>query len=534
MSLSGILSSSQVTSLITAAENQYNAPVKILQGQEIPLQTQISALGNISSILSSLQSATQGLDHLSALAQTQATVGNSGILSASANNTAQSGTYQVTVSGLAAAQSLYSQDFSSQNTTVGTGTIGITVGSGTTVNVQISSTNNTLAGIENAINGAGAGVSASLVYDGTGYRLVVAGNQTGAANSFTISTTGSALSGFTYSSGTTTMTESQSAQNASATVNGIAVTSATNSFSGTIPGVSFAVSATGSTTIDVSPSSTAAKTAIANFVNAFNAASTAIQKATAYTPGAASGQSGSGGPLMGNPIISSIENQMLSLISTTTAGGVSGGADAIGFGNAGITLTSSGTITINSGALTSALSTNYNQVLGLFGAMGGSSNPNVQYAGSAAGTVAGVYTVNVTTNSSALTSGTVNGYSASGSNGSMTVENGPAQGLSLNIAPGVTPTATLFFNQGVAQSLGSLLSSALGTNGTLQQAENSNQSQITAMNKQITSYEKTTQAQIQAMIAQFSAYENASSSAGQTSNELNAIFSNLFGGSSGG
>ncbi len=542
MSISGVLSSSQISSLVSAAETQYDAPITTLQNQEAPLQTQISAIGSLSSALSSLQSAIQGFSNLSSMPDMQATVGGNGnILTATASNTAQSGTYQIAVSGLATAQSVYSQDFSSQNSVLGSGTIGITVGSGTTVNVQITSGNDTLAGIENAINGAGAGVSASIVYDGTGYRLSVTGNQTGAANSFTLSTTGSALTGLSYTSGAYNMTENQAAQDATATVNGIAITSASNSFSGAIQGVSFSVSATGSTSIDVSQSTSAAQSAISTFVSAFNAASTAIQKATAYTPAVvSSGQSGTGssssgtaGPLLGNPVINSIENQMLSLISTETAIGPAGSSDNIGFGNIGITLTSSGTISVDSSTLSGALSQNYNQVLGLFGGMGGSSNPDVQYSGSTPNTSNGVYTVDVTSNSSTMTSGTVNGYMASGSNGVMTVGSGPAQGLSLSVASGVTPSATVFFNQGISQSLGSLLNSALGSSGVLQQSENDVQNQITSMNQQITSYQATAKQQIQAMISQFDSYENTSSTESETSNQLDAIFSSLFGSSSG-
>lgn len=533
MSISGVLSSSQIKALVTAAENQYNAPIQTIQAQETPLNTQISALGNLSSVLGSLQSAVQGLSNLSNLQRVQGTVGNSSILSASVSNTAPSGSYQVTVSGLAAAESLYSSDYTSQTTAIGTGSISIQVGSGSAVNVAITSSNNTLEGIANAINQSGAAVSASVVYDGTGYRLSVVGNNTGTNSSFTMSTSGSALSGFSYASGAYNMTENQAATNATASLNGITLTSQTNTFSGAIAGVSFTVAATGSTSLAVGVSTTAAMTAIQGFVQAFNKASGEIQSLTAYTPasGAASTAPGKAGPLLGDPVVTGIENQMLSMISSATAIGSGGVNNAIGFGNVGITLTSSGTISLDTGTLSAALSSNYAQVMGLFGPMGGSSNPAIQFSNATSGTAAGVYNVNVATNSSTLTSGTVNGYSASGTGGVMTVANGPAQGLQLSVASGTAPTASVFFNQGIASSMNSLLSGVLGSQGTLQQAQNDAQSQITAMNKQITQYQAATKQQISAMLAQFSAYENASSTYSTTSNQLNAIFSSLFGGS---
>lgn len=542
MSISGVLSSSQIQSLVTAAEKQYNAPISTLQAQAKPLSTEISAFGNLSSVLGNLQSAVQGLSSLSSLQQVQASAGNSAVLSATAANTAPTGTYQVTVSGIAHAQSLYSSDFTSQSSTIGTGSIAIAVGSGSAVTVGITSANDTLGGIANAINQSGAGVSASVVYDGTGYRLVVAGNSTGTNSSFTLSTTGSALSGFSYASGASGMTESQAAQNATALVDGIALTSQTNSFSGAIPGVSFTVSATGSSSVDVGVSTSAAQGVIQSFVSAFNKASSFIQSATSYTPpsgtaavsATGTASAGKAGPLIGDPVVQGVENQLLSMISTATAIGSGGTSSAIGFGNVGITLTSSGTISVNQSTLNAALSSNYAQVMGLFGAMGGSSNPNVQFSGATSGTAGGVYAVNVSANSATLTSGTVNGYSASGIGGAMTVTSGPAAGLNLSVSSGTAPTATVFFNQGIAAGMNSLLNGVLGSNGVIQQAQNDIQGQLTNMNSQIVQYQQASKQQIQSMLSQFNSYENTASSASQTANDLNAIFSSLFGASSGG
>ena len=542
MSISGVLSSSQIQSLVTAAENQYNAPITTIQAQAKPLSTEISAYGNLSSVLGGLQTAVQGLSNLSGLQQVQANVGNSAVLTATATNTAPTGTYQVAVSDLAQAQSVYSSDFTSQSSAIGTGSIAIQVGSGSAVTIGITSANDNLSGIANAINQSGAGVSASVVYDGSGYRLVVNGNNTGTNNGFTISTSGSALSGFAYASGASGMTESQAAQNATATLDGIALTSQSNSFSGAIPGVTFTVSATGSTSIGVNVSTTAAQSAIQSFVQAFNKASSFIQSATSYTPASGTAAvsatgtvaSGTAGPLIGDPVVQGVENQLLSIMSTATAIGSGGASSAIGFGNVGITLTSSGTISVNQSTLNSALSSNYAQVMGLFGGMGGSSNPNVQFSGSTSGTVGGVYAVNVTTNSATLTSGTVNGYSASGTGGLMTVTSGPAKGLALSVSSGTAPMSTVFFNQGIAASMNSLLNGVLGSNGVIQQAQNDIQGQLTNMNSQIVQYQQASKLQVQSMLSQFNSYENVASASSQTSNDLSAIFSSLFGASSGG
>lgn len=542
MSISGVLSSGQIQSLVTAAESQYNAPIATIQAQAKPLETEISAFGNLSSILGNLQSAVQGLTNLSSLQQVQANVSNSSVLDATASNAAPTGSYQVTVSATAQAQSLYSNDYNSQSTAIGTGSIAIQTGSGNAVTVNITKANDTLGGIANAINQSNAGVSASVVYDGTGYRLVVAGNMTGTNNGFTISTTGTALSGFAYNSSASGMTESQVAQNATASVDGITLTSQSNSFSGAVPGVTFTVSATGSSSVDVGVTTSAAQSVIQSFVQAFNKASNFLQSATSYTPASGTSAvsatgtvaSGTAGPLIGDPVVQNIESQLLSIVSSATAIGSGGVSSSIGFGNIGITLTSSGTINMNQSALSSALSNNYEQVMGLFGAMGGSTNPDVQFAGAASGTISGLYRIDVATNSNTLTSGTANGYTASGVGGAMTVTSGPGAGLNVTVTSGTTPTATLFFNQGIAASMNTLLNGVLGNNGVLQQAQNDIQGQLTNMNSQIVQYQQASKLQIQSMMSQFDSYENQASADSTTSSDLNAIFSSLFGSTSGG
>ncbi|MBU2766771.1 flagellar filament capping protein FliD [Acidithiobacillus ferrivorans] len=539
MSLSGVLSSSEIASLVQAAQQQYDAPIKTIQTQETPIKAEISAFGNISSVLGGLQGALGAFNNIPQMAQTSTSVSNSSIIAASsAGNTALLGTYTVAVSGLAMNESLYSQSYSTQSGSIGTGSITLQVGSGSSVSIQITSGNDTLAGIQGAINLAGAGVSATIVNNGSGYQLVVAGTQTGSGNAFSMSGSTTALSGFTYSGTTNNMTESQAASNASATLNGIAISSSTNTFSGALQGVSFTVAATGTSSLSVSHASSTLQQDITQFVSAFNSASQAMQKVTAYSPStssgsAATGGSGVAGPLIGNPIISSLESQLLGLVSSASAIGSGGAGQSIGMASVGLQLTSSGTISLNQSQLSSALSSNYAQVAGLFGAMAGSSNPDIQLSSAPSGLVAGVYAVNVTENG-LVTSGTVGGAVASGVGSVMGVQNGPLNGAVFAITPGVLAQGTVFFNPGIASSMSALLNGALGSTGSIAQSQQGEQNQITQMNKMISSYSTIGNQAIKSMLAQFSTYENAAAQAGAVSNDLAAIFNSLFGGSSGG
>ena len=106
-----------------------------------------------------------------------ASITDSSIASVSAAAGADVGTHTLEVTDLAVAQRLKSGTFTNITDTVGTGTLtiqygtfaaGTFTGNGTgTSTINIDSTNNTLAGVRDAINKANVGVTASIVNDGT-------------------------------------------------------------------------------------------------------------------------------------------------------------------------------------------------------------------------------------------------------------------------------------------------------------------------------------------------------------------------------
>ena len=104
----------------------------------------------------------------------------------SATSSASLGSYQLAVTNLASAQTLASGTFTATSDTLGTGTLTIAIGtpsySGSTyssfsqtssVDITIDSSNNTLSGVRDAINNAGAGVNASILKNGDNYQLLL-------------------------------------------------------------------------------------------------------------------------------------------------------------------------------------------------------------------------------------------------------------------------------------------------------------------------------------------------------------------------
>ncbi len=452
VSLSGLVSGINVQQLISNLSAAYQQPIMVLESQQQSYQTTLSAWGTLQSSLSSLQSSMSSLQNLSSLNNRSVSLSNNNAATATVSANAATGSYSLSNIVLAQSQSIYSQDFSSASSgAVGTGTLQIQVGSGAVTNVAIGSSNNTLDGIASAINTANAGVNAAVVYDGTGYRLTLTGTGTGASSAFSVTTSGAtgSLANLSYSSGSSGMTLSQAAQNAGVSINGLAVTSASNTISGAIPGVSLnLLQASGSTTLQVSASNSAFVGAVQSFTTAFNQTMGTINQLTAYNA-----QAGSGGPLLGDASVQGLRTQLLNLISGQGVGVASGSAYN-SLGSVGLGLTSSGTISLNTSTLSTALNSDFNSVAGLFGQVGSTSNANVQYVGAGSSTQAGTYALNV---SQAATQATVSGSAA-------VPTSGIAQSESLTISSGSSSVV-------VSLASGSSLATIVNTiNDTLQQS----------------------------------------------------------------
>ena len=210
--ISSVLSSDQITSLISQASAAYQAPANTLQAQEKPIQAQISALGQVQGALSSLQSALAGLADVGTLPQRSVTTSPSGAVDATVTNDAATGTYSLSNIQLAQSESLVSTGFASTSASLGAGSIVIQTGSAPAVTVNIASGEDNLTGIANAIDQANAGVQATVVYDGSSYHLVLTSDSTGTADAFTVSGSGG-LTGFSYYPGASGLTEVQAPQN---------------------------------------------------------------------------------------------------------------------------------------------------------------------------------------------------------------------------------------------------------------------------------------------------------------------------------
>lgn len=143
----------------------------------------------------------------------------------------------VIVNQLARAQTNYSAVVADRAAAIGRGTMTLTVG-GVPKTITIDAANNSLDGLANAINASGAGVTASIIADEGGHRLILKG-PTGEENAFTLTADAGAEPGLTaFATDGAGMTLGQSATDAEFTIDGIAFSRATNIVDDVVPGMS--------------------------------------------------------------------------------------------------------------------------------------------------------------------------------------------------------------------------------------------------------------------------------------------------------
>lgn len=258
---SGIDTGSLIDSLMTVAQQ----PIAQMTTRKAQIDGASSTISSLSSKLAALKSAALALSTTTGFGSFSASSSDPAVV-ATASGSANVGSYAVTVEALARSQKTRSASFASSTTALDmSGSFDIQVGTGAAKAVSITNTD-TLADIAAKITASGARVAASVMNDGTGYRLLVQGMDSGAANSFTLSENSTSL-GFSAAGNTY-----ETARDAAFTVDGMPITSPTNQVSGVIAGLKLALTkvTTSAATVQVTSDASALKTKVTTFVNAYN------------------------------------------------------------------------------------------------------------------------------------------------------------------------------------------------------------------------------------------------------------------------
>lgn len=339
-----------VQALLNSATSAAQQPLLLLQQQQANIQTQSSTLTSIENDITALATAVTALgDPGGGISALSATSSNSNVLTASADFTATAEAHNVTVNSLATTSSYYTNAVASSSTALATGSFTIAVGSTAPVTVTVDSTDNTLAGLASTINGLNAGVTASVVNDANGARLAIASNTSGSPGDLTVANN---TTGLTFNKAVT-------GSNASLTVDGVPINSTSNTITGVIPGVTLnlvGASPTTSVSVNVTPNTTQAQTAINTFVSAWNAVIQDFNTQFTVGAGASSVQ-----PLESDGTVRDAQQQLLSAV-TYSIGGNSG---FVNLASIGVNLNNDGTMTVDSTKLSNALGNNFTNVQGL-------------------------------------------------------------------------------------------------------------------------------------------------------------------------
>lgn len=408
ISVSGVGSGLDIEGLVTqlvAAEGQPTA--LRLDRKEASLQAKLSAFGTLKGGLSSFQDSLSGLKSLSNFNARTATVSDSTFFTASATSEANAGIYDITVSKLAQSHKLASSAFTNSTDVVGSGTITFRFGTydpgetsftanpdASSQSVVIDSTNNTLEGIRDAINDADIGVRASVINDGIGYRLLLSSASTGADNAIEVTvsdddgndTDASGLSQLVFTTTTKNLFTTVSGQDAELTIDGLAITRASNTVTEAIEGVTLNLADVGSANLTIELDKAGTRTAIEEFVDSFNELMATMNQLSSFNA-----DTQEAGTLVGDATLRTISNQIRQILGAQVGSGL-----VTSLADIGITTERDGTLQLDSTKLQNALDNNYDDMAAIFTAFGKPSDPLIRFVGTTDATQPGVYPINLT------------------------------------------------------------------------------------------------------------------------------------------
>jgi flagellar hook-associated protein 2 len=349
-------------------------PLAKLETQATTVNAKISAMASLKTAVSNLQDQVTKLTSGSLWAGKTISSSLSAAVSGTVTDKAVAGTYAMSVTQLAATQNVNSAPLGKDDT-MGTGVLTIRLGAWSTngSNADVFSQNDdisknivlddldgseTLSDIAAKINAKNAGVSATIVRDGSGgERLSLTSTLSGVANGFEVVVDGadpsSNLQKLAYAGPNSTsggMVSSRLAQDTIATINGIEVSSANETLVNVIDGVSLTLSQVtepGKTvSLTIAQDLASAKKAVQDFATSYSSLMQTLDTMMAYDK-----DSGKGGTLQGDATARNLQSALRRMIQNP--GGIDAGFTSIS--QLGVQITSKGTLEVNDEKLTAAL-----------------------------------------------------------------------------------------------------------------------------------------------------------------------------------
>lgn len=482
ISSAGIGSGLDIEGIISSLMAAERIPLGKVSQERTAINTKISIYGIIKNSFADLKTAADKLSSLNNLNPLKATSSDDKIVSATASAASAKGSYSIEVSQLAKAQSVAALGVATADTTVGTGSLTITLGSydsgtntftnnadKTPVTINIGTGQQTLEGIKQAINDSDAGVTASIVNDGAGSRLVLTSKDTGAVNGFKLEvadadgnntdTTGLSLLAYdpTAAAGAGKNADTlQVAQNANFTINNLPVSKASNTVTDAVAGLTLNLKAqtTSPINLEVGLDDTALKTTLDGFVAAYN-----------KIRGNLKDQQQKDATLSKETTPSTLERGLRNILREQVA------QYGIGLSDIGLSFDKDGVLSLNKSKLDTAVAADPSILEKVFANTATTADARVKYLGASSNTQEGTYAINIDTayDGSNTIAGTINGIAGTGTGNVLTGATGnPAEGLQFSVVQGESGAmGSITFSKGLAERLSDWIGSLTDEGGTL-------------------------------------------------------------------
>ena len=386
--LAGLGSSMDINSIISKLMTVERAPLDNLAKRTQKFQSELSAFGVVKGAMSNLQSAAAALAGQADSRPVTASSSDSAIASVSAQAGATASNHDIEIIVLAQAQKLYGPAYAESNASLGSGILKIEFGSTVgrtfvpksnddTLSITIPSDKTGLSDIRDAINAAHGGVSAAIVNDGTGYRLVLTASESGAANGMRVSVTeadgngagqnddcddnddngngnngqhiavGLSALAFDPVAAHTGLEVARPAQDAVFTLDGLRMTRPSNTVSDAVSNLTLTLNKTGGAKISLAEDTGAGRSALDNMVKAYNSAVSTLKSLTKYDE-----TTRTGSILLGESTVRNLQSQMRSVINGVYGNNTDSRRT---LSSLGLSLQGDGTLSVNNSRYSAAL-----------------------------------------------------------------------------------------------------------------------------------------------------------------------------------
>ncbi|WP_412479206.1 flagellar filament capping protein FliD [Azonexus sp. IMCC34839] len=376
----GVGSGLDAESLVSQLMKVERQPITLLDSKESATKAKLSAYGTLRSSIDALKSAADTLSEANKLSAFKTTLGDASIVTATTSGTTSAGTYSINVIRLATSEKRISAtNFSGHNEIVGAGTLGITVG-GTTTNISLTSATATLSDVKDAINASNAGVTANIITGDSGTKLVLSAKNSGEPVSITATddNLGDAKDFARLSSFNLVGSAAQTAQ---VEIDGVLVTSNSNTVSSAIGGITFTLTKLGTTSLTVARDPSTIKTAVENFVKAYNDLQTQAKSLTQYDTNTKTAST-----LTGDSLVRNVQSQLYEAVSQPLSG-LTGVFSRLS--DLGISIQSGGKLALDSNKLQKAIDKDFDSVVSVLTGYGGALETKAQQMTTAGGILAG-------------------------------------------------------------------------------------------------------------------------------------------------